>query len=136
MASQVGTTDFAQGVPKTVSPLSHGNQHNQRSDAHEDMGGSSTLGGSSELGRANSSMSQSHTLTPSRGGTLKKRQSLSRKHSLKRSGSKKGSRPSSVKSLNIAADAGSSEANSVFYTPVPTQGSPTEILANRFQGGY
>lgn len=27
-----------------------------------------------------------------------------------------------------------SEMNSAFYTPVTTKGSPTEILANRFQG--
>ncbi len=81
-------------------------------------------------------MSQSHTLTPSRGGTLKKRQSLSRKTSLKRSGSKKGSRPGSVRSLTFAddVDGQGSEMHSAFFTPVPTSGSPTEILANRFQG--
>jgi hypothetical protein len=28
----------------------------------------------------------------------------------------------------------SEEMNSVFYCPVPTSGSPTELLANRFQG--
>ena len=84
--------------------------------------------------------SQSHTLTPSRGGTLKKRQSLSRKNSLKQSGSRKNSRPGSVKSLTFADDIGgqASEMNSAFFTPVPTTGSPTDILANRFQGrvGY
>ena len=86
--------------------------------------------------RADSSMSQSHTITPSRGGTLKKRQSLSRKTSLKRSGSKKGSQPGSVKGLTFADDVGDhgSEMHSAFFTPVPTSGSPTEILANRFQG--
>lgn len=97
--------------------------------------GLSTAGGN-DLSRANSTMSQTHTLTPSRGGTLKKRQSLSRKNSLKRSGSKKGSRPGSVRSLTFADDVNGhgSEMNSAFYTPVPTTGTPTEILANRFQG--
>ncbi|KAL9099982.1 MAG: hypothetical protein Q9163_004591 [Psora crenata] len=133
MASQVGTTDFAQAPPKSVAPLSQNNVENQTSHLNEDMVGSSTLGDSSEMRRANSSMSQSHTLTPSRGGTLKKRQSLSKKNSVKRSGSKRASRPGSVKSLTFADDVDGSEANSVFYTPVPTHGSPTEVLANRFQ---
>lgn len=79
-------------------------------------------------------MSQSHTLTPSRGGTLKKKQSLSRKNSLRRAGSKKGSRPGSVRSLTFADDVAGPEASSVFYTPVPTRGNPTQTLANRFDG--
>ena len=136
MASQIGTSDFAQGVPNVRSSPSQGNLHNQNSHLNEDMGASSTLGDNSEIRRADSSMSQSHTLTPSRGGTLKKRQSLSRKNSMKRSGSKKASRPESVKSSSFTDDKGNTEANNAFYTPVPTQGSPTEILANRFQGTY
>lgn len=94
--------------------------------------------GESDTHQATSTISQSHTLTPSRGGTLKKRQSLSRKNSLKRSGSRKDSRPGSVKSLTFADDVGGhgSEMNSAFFTPVPTTGSPTEILANRFQGRF
>lgn len=86
--------------------------------------------------RADSTMSQSHTLTPSRGGTLKKRQSLSRKNSIKRSGSKRGSHPRSVKDLTFADGVGGhgSEMHSAFFTPVPTSGSPTDILADRFQG--
>ena len=97
--------------------------------------GSSTVG-ANDLQRADSMMTQSHPLTPSRGGTLKKRQSLSRKNSMKRSGSKKESRPGSVRSLTFADDIGgqTSEMQSAFFTPVPTGGSPTEILANRFQG--
>lgn len=87
----------------------------------------------SELLRAGSAMSQSQTLTPSRGGTLKKRQSLSRKTSMKRTGSKKGSRPGSVHDVSLA-DGVADHMNDVFYTPVPTTGSPTEILAGRFQG--
>ena len=137
--AHVREADFAQGAPNTVSALSQSNLQSQSAHLREDMGvshlGSSTVG-DGEIRRANSTMSQSHTLTPSRGGTLKKRQSLSRKNSLKRSGSKKGSRPGSVRSLTFADDEGphSSEMNSAFFTPVPTTGSPTEILANRFQG--
>ncbi|KAL9127183.1 MAG: hypothetical protein Q9217_003891 [Psora testacea] len=133
MASQVATSDFAQGAPNTIPPLSQSNPHNQTSHFNENMAGSSPLGDSAEMRRTNSSMSQSHTLTPSRGGTLKKRQSVSRKNSMKRSGSKRGSRAGSVKSLTFADDVGAAEANNVFHTPVPTQGSPTEVLANRFQ---
>ena len=53
---------------------------------------------------------------------------------MKRAGSRKGSRPGSVRSLTFADDVGGAEANDVFSTPVPTQGNPTEVLSNRFQG--
>ena len=84
---------------------------------------------------ADSTMSQSHALTPLRGGTLKKRQSLKRADSMRRSGSRKGSRPGSIRSLTFADDVAGhgSEMNDAFFSPVPTSGSPTEILANRFQ---
>lgn len=136
MNQNVNTADFAQGPPDGVPPLSKANLHGQPADVNRGVAqGSTTLGGS-DLQRADSTMSQSHTLTPSRGGTLKKRQSLNRKNSLNRSASKKGSRPSSVKSLKFADDVGDhgSEMNDAFFTPVPTSGSPTEVLANRFQG--
>ena len=135
---QVGATEFAQGGS---DPLAHSNLHNQsvHLDGNTMVGhpGSSTAG-ESDTHNVTSTMSQSHTLTPSRGGTLKKRQSLSRKNSLKRTGSRKDSRPASVKSLTFADDVGGygSEMTSAFFTPVPTTGSPTEILANRFQGRF
>ena len=135
---QAGATDFSQGGSK---PPSHSNTHNQAVHLDENAmvghPGSSPMG-ESDTHQATSTISQSHTLTPSRGGTLKKRQSLSRKNSLKRSGSRKDSRPGSVKSLTFADDVGGhgSEMNSAFFTPVPTTGSPTEILANRFQGTF
>lgn len=73
--------------------------------------------------------------TPSRSGTLKKRASVKRSGSLKRSGSRRSMRAGSIKGVNFEDEDGSSvKHNSVFYTPVPTSGSPTEILANRFQG--
>lgn len=135
---QVGAADFSQGGSNT---LSHSNFHNQSVHLDESVmvghPGPSTIG-ESDSHHPTSTMSQSHTLTPSRGGTLKKRQSLSRKNSWKRSGSRKDSRPGSVKSLTFADDVGGhgSEMNSAFFTPVPTTGSPTEILANRFQGRF
>ena len=127
--SRSGVTDFAQGAQDGVQPM----HHNEKMAVGQP--GPSKAGGSN-LSRANSTMSQTHTLTPSRGGTLKKRQSLSRKNSLKRGGSKKGSRPGSVRSLSFADDVNGhgSEINSAFFTPVPTTDTPTEILANRFQG--
>lgn len=133
---QVGATDFSQSGSK---PLSHSNLHNQSvqhdQTAMADNLESSTFG-EIDTRHATSTMSQSHTLTPSRGGTLKKRQSLSRKNSLKRSGSRKDSHPGSVKSLTLTDYVGEqgSEMNNAFFTPVPTTGSPTEILASRFQG--
>lgn len=146
-AHSEGTTtemaDFAQGAPDTVSPLSQSAEQNQSAKFTEDFDAgqqeSSTIGGDSgDLRRNESVVSQSHTLTPSRGGTLKKKRSLSRKGSVKRAGSKKGSRPGSVRSLNLGdqedyTDEHGIETNSAFFTPVPTSGNPTEILANRFQ---
>ena len=124
--NSTGATDVAQGGPHDA--LAAGQ------NSHLNNGLSTT---DSNMQRPNSSISQSYTLTPSKGGTLKKRQSLSRKNSMKRAGSTKGSRPGSVKSLTFADDMGGHnvEINSAFFTPVPTSGNPTEILANRFQGG-
>ena len=64
-----------------------------------------------------------------RQNTLKKKDSVSRKASVQRSGSEKPG-------LGYIHDVeGQLEnRNSVFYTPVPTQGNPTEALANRFMG--
>ena len=138
-----GMADFAQGAPDTVSPLSQSARQNQSTNLAEEFDAgqqeSSTIGGDFGDPRRNDSVqSQPHTLTPSRGGTLKKKQSLSRKGSVKRSGSKKNSRPGSVKSLGLGdqddnTDRHGNEMNSAFFTPVPTSGNPTEILANRFQ---
>lgn len=67
----------------------------------------------------------------SRSNTLKKQKSLSRRTSLKRSGSKKSIAAGSIKTMGGAEN---EEYNSIFHTPIPTSGTPTEILANRFQG--
>ena len=72
----------------------------------------------------------------SRSNTLTKKNTLSRKSSLKRSGSRKSLAAGSIKGVQIddSKRAPGDEYNSALYCPVPTTGSPTEILANRFQG--
>ncbi|RAL61933.1 hypothetical protein DID88_002422 [Monilinia fructigena] len=87
--------------------------------------GSSIVDG--HMHRSHSVMSQGDTLIPSRGGTLKK------KASLKRGGSRRSSRAGSVRSLVVHPQGDIDDLHSAFYSPVPTSGNPTEILANRFQ---
>ena len=70
----------------------------------------------------------------SRSNTLKKKASLRRSGSLKRSGSRRSMKAGSVRSLALQPNPEQGETNSAFYCPVPTAGSPTEVLANRFQG--
>lgn len=82
-------------------------------------------------------MSQSATAVPSRGGTLKKKSSIKRVGSLGRSNSKRSTYAGSVKSMRLGEKEKyepDPEHNSAFYCPVPTTGSPTELLADRFQG--
>lgn len=128
-------TDFAHGAPAESSPLSQSVQRSQPPHANEDADDSAYGSG---VRRSDSAMSN-RPLTPSRHGTLKKKQSLRQKNALARSGSRKGSRPGSIR--NVETDPHGhhismhrDEMNSAFFTPVPTTGSPTEILANRFQG--
>jgi len=77
--------------------------------------------------------------TPARSNTLKKKSSvgggLARRGSLKRTNSRRSVHAGSIKGVAVTDEAAKiSDENSVFYTPVPTSGAPTEILANRFQG--
>ena len=83
-----------------------------------------------------SATSEPRTLVPSRGGTLKKRNSLKRSSSLRRSDSRKSLAAGSVRSLRLGDGEKyeGSDLYSAFFTPVPTKGNPTDILANRFQG--
>ncbi|KAI8627573.1 hypothetical protein F5Y19DRAFT_477446 [Xylariaceae sp. FL1651] len=69
----------------------------------------------------------------SRGNTLKKKNSLRRSGSLKRSSSRRSMKAGSVRSLALQSSHETDEMHSVFYCPVPTSGTPTEVLANRFQ---
>ncbi len=72
--------------------------------------------------------------TPSRSGTLKKKGSIKRSGSLKRSGSRRSVRAGSIRGVPTdGPEHGYDREDSVFHTPVPTKGSPTEILAERFQ---
>ncbi|KAG9192144.1 hypothetical protein G6011_10878 [Alternaria panax] len=84
------------------------------------------------------SSSRSSTLnqgaTPSRSGTLKKKSSVKRTGSMKRSGSRKSMHAGSIRGVAMDDhERGYEREDSVFYTPVPTKGTPTEILADRFQ---
>ncbi|KAI4262202.1 MAG: hypothetical protein L6R42_002619 [Xanthoria sp. 1 TBL-2021] len=130
------TEDFAHGTPNETSMLP---KTDNSQDLNTSQRGSTLLesGSGGGIHRSDSTMSQSHTLTPSRGGTLKKKRSLSKKGSVKRSGSRRNSYAGSVKGLGFADQqydgANDDEMNSAFFTPVPTTGTPTEILADRFQ---
>lgn len=67
----------------------------------------------------------------SRGGTLKKRQSLRKRDSLRRSSSKRSLHAGSIRGVGNEDE---DDYDSVFSTPIPTSGNPTEVLAERFQG--
>ncbi|KAL9108360.1 MAG: hypothetical protein Q9227_006820 [Pyrenula ochraceoflavens] len=133
-------TDFAHssGAPAESSPLGQSLGYQEQGDSML-RDNNSILDGGPEPGlqRPQSQMSQTQTLTPSRGGTLKKKPSMKRSGSLKRSSSRRSSRAGSVRSLNLGErekyNLDDEEINSAFFTPVPTSGSPTELLANRFQ---
>ncbi|KAL7790353.1 hypothetical protein V8C37DRAFT_410933 [Trichoderma ceciliae] len=76
---------------------------------------------------------------PQRGNTLKKRASLRRAGagagtgSVARSSSRRSARAGSVKSLALQTATDPDELHSAFFCPVPTSGSPTDVLAARFQ---
>lgn len=131
--------DLDQSVPGAVSQLRQPDPSTeiQPANTNEGLAGphnSSSLDRERSRERpADSAMSQPPP--PSRGGTLKKRRSLSRKGSLKRKSSHLGTfgGHSADGQEDVVANY-NSEMNDAFYTPVPTRGSPTEILANRFQG--
>ncbi|KAK0106495.1 hypothetical protein ONS96_004120 [Cadophora gregata f. sp. sojae] len=130
----VAATDFgsAPGYLAEASPLAQSasqGRFNEEWDASQR--GSSIIDG--PMQRSNSVMSQGDTLIPSRGGTLKKKASLRRTGSMKRSSSRRSSRAGSVRSLALQSAGDADETHSAFYSPVPTTGNPTEILANRFQ---
>lgn len=90
------------------------------SQRHDDAG----------LQRTTSNRSTGGTIV-GRSNTLRKQKSLSRKTSLKKSASRKSLTAGSIKGVH---DDRPDDYNSVFYTPVPTTGAPTDVLANRFQG--
>ncbi|KAE8356899.1 hypothetical protein BDV28DRAFT_126383 [Aspergillus coremiiformis] len=103
------------------------------------QGGSVVFEGpSANVQRSASQLSNTRSATPTRSGTLKKKSSLSKRSSMRRSGSKKSLRAGSVRSLILGDKEkysvdGVEDQNSAFHIPVPTNGSPTEVLADRFQ---
>ncbi|KAG8409633.1 hypothetical protein J3458_018724 [Metarhizium acridum] len=70
---------------------------------------------------------------PVRNNTLRKKSSMRRTSSLRRSSSRRSSRPGSVRSLALHSASDRDDAHSAFYCPIPTSGTPTDVLANRFQ---
>jgi hypothetical protein len=87
----------------------------------------------SRASRASSTLNQGST--PSRSGTLKKKGSVKRGSSLKRSGSRRSTHAGSIRGVPTDdQEYGYDREESIFYTPVPTKGTPTEVLADRFQG--
>lgn len=131
MPQQIEATDFAHGVPDIGTPQIISRAQNQGMLITDES--SATDDG--DFRRVHTT----NNTTPFRKGTLKKKQSLSRQNSTKRNASRISSRPGSVKSLTFADETGgesTDEMNSAFWTPVPTTGSPTDVLANRFQRTY
>jgi hypothetical protein len=130
--------DQIQGAPVEPSPSAQSARHENDDGGkdHQHESGTTDHVAVPELHRSASQMSQSQIQTPSRGGTLKKKASLKRTGSLMRTSSRRSSRAGSVRSVTLGEKekyGQSDETNSVFYCPVPTSGSPTELLANRFQ---
>lgn len=122
----VGVNDFA------------GSQVNGRHGKFAEDFDAHTRGSSVVDGELQRSSSRASTLnqgtTPSRSGTLKKKGSVKRSGSLKRSGSRRSMHAGSIRGVTIEdQERGYDREDSVFYTPVPTKGSPTEVLADRFQ---
>lgn len=70
---------------------------------------------------------------PVRNNTLKKKASMRRASSLRRSSSRRSNRAGSVRSLGLHSASDPDDASSAFYCPVPTTGTPTDVLSNRFQ---
>lgn len=113
--------------------------HNPRSREELDAASRHSIDGPAGVQRSASQMSHVRSPTPSRSGTLRKKASLSKKGSLRRNGSRRSLRAGSVRSLSLGDREkyhvdGTEDVNSAFTVPIPTDGNPTEVLANRFQG--
>lgn len=149
-APVTGVNDFAStpGHPVDSSPLSQSLPQNQNSGDYVDRDMAASNRGypsmdhdGQGLQRSVSAASSSRGLGSggavgggvSRSNTLQKKGSIKRKSSLKRSSSRRSIHAGSIKGMDgeVPMDRSS---NNVFHTPIPTSGTPTEILANRFQG--
>ncbi|PWY88486.1 hypothetical protein BO70DRAFT_286129 [Aspergillus heteromorphus CBS 117.55] len=125
------------GANAEPTSFAHNGRFHEEFDATSQRG-SVVLDGPSSAGmqRSVSQMSQSRSATPTRSSTLKKKASLTKRGSMRRSSSKRSLRAGSVRSLVLGDKekyGADEDPNSAFYIPVPTNGSPTEVLANRFQ---
>ncbi|PWY94378.1 PH domain protein [Aspergillus sclerotioniger CBS 115572] len=125
---------LAHGANPEPAPFTHNGRFHEEFDAASHRG---SLDGRPVMQRSASQMSQSRSATPTRSSTLKKKASLSKRSSMRRSGSKRSLRAGSVRSLVLGDKekygADGEDPNSAFYIPIPTNGNPTEVLANRFQ---
>ena len=124
-------TDSTPSKPNMSSPLSVSAQ--QESSIPDTNQASSSTGRGTALNRSASSASTAVGGGASRNSTLMKRNSMRRTTSLKRSGSKRSLKAGSIKGFGDEEGGADADYNSVFFTPIPTTGSPTELLANRFQ---
>ncbi|KAI4634420.1 hypothetical protein J4E83_001738 [Alternaria metachromatica] len=120
------------------SPLSAPNERSRLGRFEEDFDartrGSSVIEGDMHQRSSSRSSTLNQGATPSRSGTLKKKNSVKRASSMKRSGSRRSMHAGSIRGVTIDdQEHGYDREDSVFYTPVPTKGTPTEILAERFQ---
>ncbi|KAI0836147.1 hypothetical protein F5Y06DRAFT_288654 [Hypoxylon sp. FL0890] len=100
---------------------------------HSAMQRSSSISSRPEVLTTGGDAASIHSISLSRGNTLKKKNSLRRSGSLKRSSSRRSMNAGSMRSLALQSSHDSDEMHSAFYCPVPTTGSPTEVLSNRFQ---
>lgn len=130
-----GVSDFAHGNPSVSSPLSQstGPQGAFKEDFDASQRGSSlTDDGSAGLNRSASTASTAvPAAAPSRSNTLKKKSSVRRTGSLKHSSSKRSLKAGSTAGFGGVEN--NKDYNTAFSTPIPTTGTPTEILADRFQ---
>ena len=116
------------GNPVEPSPLSQSVQRHD-SQFHEDP----DFGRNVASAQNGNALSSASPVPSSRGGTLKK------KSSLRGTDSRRNTLAETIKSRIIDHEeklvvGDEDNTNSAYYTPVPTTGTPTEVLANRFQG--
>lgn len=125
------------GLADRSSPIPHNARFHEELDAASQRG-SIVLDGPPSASMQRSASQMSHrSVTPSRSSTLKKKSSLNKRGSIRRSGSRRSMRAGSVRSLNLGDKekygVDGDDANSAFSVPIPTNGNPTDTLANRFQ---
>ncbi|KAB8664850.1 hypothetical protein FH972_026273 [Carpinus fangiana] len=110
--------------PLDSSPLSA--SATNRSGYQITPGTDTTVQRSSSMASTKVNQNGAPSPAPARSNTLSKRTSLRKRDSLKRTKSGRSLRAGSMKGLD------DENFYSVFHTPIPTSGSPTDTLANRF----